>query len=920
MRQTPFYYLFVLQLLMAAPSAFAVDYDYEAARQRWQEAQRDADQAQAVVNSENARLATAQRELDRAVAEEQALTNQLVALRHSIRRVDDQIASKESSRRQLLNERENLQIQVANLTTEIQRFDDAIAALGNEIRAFDQEINRLTREINRLSNQDPEHPDLPGLRRELDNVNREQARMVNEQRNLQNQRNNRINQRQNHYNRIASINSSINSLDYDIERLYADRRDLVADEQDTELSLFRARDVVANKRSQRDRVQLDVDRAVSAYQYANNRALDAKRYYEEVLANYNAAMDSAVALGTGNARRDSGREADERALSVATSDGQASAQSRGTEEGTREAKVISDVQGYNHGLTNGASDNQLRQPYNTGVAAGKAHAQSKAQAENFPLGYNAEMNGRLAQSPSQAVTYDITDDISDQPGDAGAVLLDPKAKSVGSVREPSFVAKQEPAFSPPTAQPGSPSVPSPDRRYYRVECGIQPLPVFDQACRNAYDRTYNNDFSSLYRSSYIRTFRSAFNASVTAPYTAARQVRFQDIYNTAAANGAKDKGILDGFAGEIATARIAAEQNGRRAFVAYLGTGFLPILRTVEVVESYDDDNLSPGEQFKLKIVIDNYGLKSSPLEKLRLNVTSATGGSFAVSVRQLPSLAADTTTTLEGVLKGLAGNSAGALNLDASIELEQSDGSFLTLDEATFSRGIRLPLELTSIQFPQPLSVDTEGAATFVFRNNTSRTIGATEVALSTNQEIVTLASAQIDLPEIQPGETVSLPVNLTATAMAGGNQLHDFGIVTGEVAGSASLTFNKPVIVPVRRNANLDLCLPSCTTPYQVPLRVRAGGSLILPAQFTFLSNQRQQGPFEVGKLQTSDTRIGATNGSTLRAQLGSWSPSSSPYRTNFGYTFPTALKGQTHWVALYIKEASRNIHVVKVPVIVE
>jgi predicted nucleic acid-binding Zn-ribbon protein len=920
MRHLKFYLLVAVQLLITAQVATAVDYDYETARARWQAAQREADDAQYVVDSETARLASAQRDLDQAAYQEQVLTNQLQSLRASIRRIDDQIADQQSSRRQLLNERENLQIRVSNLTTEIQDLDNAISALGNEIRSFDREIDRLTREINRLAGQDPDHPDLPNLRRELDSTQREQNRLVNEQQNMQNQRNNRINQRQGHYSRITAINATISSIDRYVDSLQADRRRLVADEQDTEISLNQARYAVADARAYRDRVQLDVDRAVATYQAANNRAQSAKRYYDEVLANYNAAMDSAVALGTGNARRDSGREAGERSQPVATSDGQASAQTRGTEQGAREAKLISEVQGYNHGLANGASDSQLRQPYSDGLVAGKAHAASKAQAENFPQGYNAEMNGRLARSPSMAATIDITDSISQQPGDAGAALLDPRAMPIGNVSDPSYTAKQEPAFAPPTAQPGSPSVPAPDRRYYRVECGIQPLPVFDQACRSAYDRTYNNDFAALYRSAYIQTYRTAFGAAVTAPYTAARQVRSQDIYNIAAAAGAKDRGILNGFSGEIANARRVAEQNGRLAFVNYLGTGFLPILRSIAVVENYDDGNLSPGEQFKLKIVIDNYGLKSSPLKKVRLNITSAAGGTFAVAVRELPALAADTTTTLEGVLTGSIGGSTGQLNLNATLELEQSDGSWLTLDEATFSDGIRLPLELTAVRFPQALPVGTPGSAQFVFRNNTNRAIESTDVVVSTNQEVVALSDGQLNLPEIAVGESVELPVALTATALAGGNQLHDFAVNTGSIAGTTNLTFKKPVVIPLSRNANLDLCLPACTTPYQVPLRVRAGGSLLLPAQFTFLSTQRQQGPFEMGKLQTSDSRIGATNGSTLRASLGSWSPGSSPYRATFGYTFPAVLKGQTHWVSLYIKEGSRQIHVVKVPVVVE
>jgi hypothetical protein len=910
----------MLGLLPLAGPSLAVDYDYETARARWEAAQKEADSAQSFLQSERNRLAPVQRELDNAVGQEQAYTNQLINIRNNLRNVENQIATKESSRRNYVNQKEQVAIRIANLTSEIGQLDDAIVGKAAEIRELDRQINVLTRRINQLEGQDPNHPELPGLRSELDGVNREQSRLVDQKQQMQNQRDTRIYNRQEQYDRRTRLDADIATLDRELDQLGWDRRNLNASEQDTSLALNRARDAVAEARSRRDRVQLDVDRANASYQAANSRAADAERYYQEVLANYNRAMNAAVALGTGNGQRDSGREADERSLAVGTADGQESARIRGGEAGTADARLISDAQGYNYGRASGSTDAALSQSYSRGITDGKTIARNKAQAENFPAGYNSEMNERLARSPSGAVTVDISDEISDEPGDAGAALLDPKAKAIGSVREPGFNLKTEPPFAPPPAVANTPTVPNVDRRYYRVDCGAQPLPVFDQACRTAYDRGYNNDFPNIYRNAYARTFRNVYTQNVNGYYTAARQVRQQDVYNTAANQGAVHKGTLDGFAAELRNAQSEAEQNGRRAFTSYLTTGFLPILRTVSIDESFPDDNLSPGEIFKLKVVIDNYGLKSSKLEKLRLNIKQVTGGSFLVAVRKLPSLAADTTTTLEGVLKGAAGRQITSLALNAVLELEQSDGTYLAIDEANFNKGIRLPLELSSMTFPQALGIGVAGSSVLTFKNNTSRTIEATTVNMSANAEVVGLANPQFDLPDVEPGTTVNVTVGLTATARAGGNQLLDFKLTAAEVAGTRDLEFTKSTVLPISRNANLDLCLPSCTTPYQVPLRVRAGATLILPAQFTFLSTQRQQGPFEMGKLQVSDNRITGSNGSTLRASLGSWSPGSSPYRANFGYDFPLALKGQEHWVSLYIKEGNRNIHVVQVPVIVE
>ncbi len=910
----------VLGILPLASSSFAVDYDYEAARTRWESVQREADSALSFLESERRRLSPVQRELDNAVAQEQAYTNQLINIRNNLRNVDDQIATKQTSRRNFVNQKEQVADRIVNLTSEIQQLDDAIVGKNAEVRDTDRQINVLTRRINQLEGQDPNHPELPALRRELADVEREQNRLVGQVQQMQNQRDTRIFNRQVEYDKRTRLDADIATLDSELDQLSWDRRNLNAHEQDTSLALNRARDVVSDTRSRRDRIQLDVDRAASSYQLASNRAQEAERYYQEVLANYNRAMSSAVALGTSNGQRDSGREAEERSSTVATSDGQESARVRGAAAGSADARLISDAQGYNYGRASGASDAALSQSYNRGITDGKTAAQTKALAENFPAGYNSEMNERLALSPTAAVTVDITDQISDEPGDASAALLDPKAKAIGNVREPGFNLKTEPPFAPPAVVVNTPIVPAVDRRYYRVECGSQPLPVFDQACRTAYDRGYNNDFTSIYSNAYSRTFRTVYAQNVNGHYTAARQARLQDVYTAAANQGAVHKGTLDGYAGELSSARTQAEQNGRRAFVSYLGTGFLPILRAVSIDESFPDDNLSPGELFKLKIVIDNYGLKSSKLEKLRLNIKQVTGGTFAIAVRKLPSLNADTTTTLEGVLKGAAGRQITSLALNAVLELEQSDGTYLALDEANFSKGIRLPLELSSLAFPQALEIDVQGSSVLTFKNNTSRTIDATTVTMASNAAVVTIADPEFDLPSVEPGTSVSVAVGLKASARAGGNQLLEFKMKAAEVAGITDLEFSKSVVLPISRNANLDLCLPSCTTPYQVPLRVRAGGTLILPAQFTFLSTVRQQGPFEMGKLQVSDNRITASNGSTLRASLGSWSPGSSPYRANFGYVFPVALKGQEHWISMYIKEGTRNIHVVQVPVIVE
>ena len=409
----------VLGFLPLAPSSFAVDYDYEAARTRWEAAQREADTAQNFLQSERNRLAPVQRELDNAVAQEQAYTNQLVNIRNNLRNVENQIATKETSRRNFINQKEQVANRIENLTSEIRQLDDAIVAKNAEVRELDRQVNVLTRRINQLEGQDPNHPELPGLRRELEGVYREQSRLVDQAQQMQNQRDTRIYNRQVEYDRRTRLDNDIATLDSELDQLSWDRRNLIAHEQDTSLALNRARDVVADTRSRRDRVQLDVDRANATFQAANGRAQDAERYYQEVLANYNRAMNSAVALGTSNGQRDSGREAEERSLSVGTADGQESARIRGGEAGTADARLVSDAQGYNYGRASGSNDAALAQSYSRGITDGKAIAQNKAQAENFPAGYNSEMNALLVrlllQLPSTLLTRSLTNQATPVP-------------------------------------------------------------------------------------------------------------------------------------------------------------------------------------------------------------------------------------------------------------------------------------------------------------------------------------------------------------------------------------------------------------------------------------------------------------------------------------------------------------------------
>lgn len=965
------YIFFTLGLFLAAPDVFAVDYDFNAAKARWDQLQNEANRAQTQVDTERRRLAPVQQEYDNAVQEVNQLTTQLGNIRTSLRQTRDNLASTRTNLRTLTSRKDSIEDDIDDLEREITGLEQSEHGLAHAIQESEADLTRLERLIRDLQNQgsgpwtcnfvdrgteehrgghpataddksaassqaetaclavhgscelasctQPDSPELEALLRERDALNHTITEQRNQLQNIQNQLTSKRNSKRSLESDLDRVKRDITSTESSIDNYERDVRSLENDEQSVELSLTRARDHMADARSRRDRIQLDVDRAEHDYQLAVGRADDARRYYEQVLDNYNRAMTAAVNQGDVAARQHSGHEAAERSEAAGRSDGAQSAVVRGKDVGLLEARQISDAQGYTYGRNSGSSDGSLATQWNAGVQQGSSLARQKAQAENFPAGYNDTLNQRLAAPPSAAVTYDISDLVPQEPGDGGPVL-DPRIKPIGNVRNPAFTMKVEPPFVAPEPQVPSINAPAPDRRYYAPDCSGQPLPVFTEACRNAYERSYVGEFSPLYRREYGRVFTTVFRQDVPVHYRAARQTGMPAVYRAASEEGTTHAGILSGFASALPGAQNQEYANGQRAFDQYLAAGILPVLRSIAISEAYPDDNLSPGERFKVKIVIDNYGMKSSTLEKLRLRISEHTGATLSLVIRKLPSLPADTTVTLEGVLPGQALADVGNLVLTGVLELLDDQGQATELDQASFRTGIRLPLEITGITFPGPLPIAQDGAAILTVKNNTSLRIESINLNLAASPSVVTFNNPQIPLGAIEPGAVTTLPVTLKATARAGGNQLVSFQVNTGAVAGTSGLQFQKQIQVPIRRNGNLDLCLPSCTQPYSLPLKVRAGGVLSLPAQFTFLSTRREVGPFVLGKLAVSDTRITGANGSTLRADLGSWGPGNSIYKVNFLYTIPTALRGQQHWVSLYLKEGANNIHVVEVPFLVE
>lgn len=904
--------------LLASASAFAVDYDYERARRAWEDRDRQLDAADAELNRQEALLRPLQQRLDEAEDRVDTLTNQIRSLRDEQRDVEIELTNNRSSIDRLRTERESLLRNKSSAQADLRVAERELRDLNLDVERSLGLLAELDRRIQDLQNSDPDDPELPTLRRERDDLAGDIGRKQQNQAQLA--------------RRIGDLRSEIESIQANIDNVERnianfDQRNRELDTRlsnirfeisDKELSLSRARDAVAEARSQRDRQQSLVDQAQGARDVAFREERAAYNYYQQVLADYQSALNAAMARGRADALNHSEREASERGQPAGRTDGDRSGTDTGRQVGLVDSRGVSEAQGYNHGLSAGDSDASLAAAYARGRGDGASVAQAKARAEDFPRSYNLRLNEVFAAPPTAQESYDITNDLPTIPGSTGP-RQDPEAKAIGRVDPPQFGAKSEPVARVPEPTTPSVSVPATDRRYYAPSCLGQPLPVFTQACSDAYAQNYGSGYSDAYRRHYQSSYASAFRPAASSAYASARQTQHPTVYAQAADAGAHDLGVLNGFTSNIAAAQARAVADGRAAVEALRGQGFIPLLRSVALTQDVDDDNLSPGEAVKVEVVIDNYGMKNAAHEKLQLKITDLANVTFSIVLRKLPAIAADTRVRLTGVLSGAAAQAAGrSAGLKAVLEELQADGSAITLDEASFQAGIRLPLELTQVDFTAPLQVGVVASSVLTLKNNTNGSIAGLQLPLSLTGEGLTTTVTGIDVPTLGGGETAAVNVQVTPTEFASTSVPIDFKLTAGSIAGSAPLVLSKQVGVPVVRTGHLELCMPTCGSVVTLPIRVRAGTTFALPSQFRFTGTRRAS--YEFGKLAVSDPRITSGNNSTVRVGPGEWGPGSQPYGVNFSYVVPAALRGQTHWVSLYLKQGATRIQTLKVPIVVE
>jgi len=758
---------------------------------------------------------------------------------------------------QLKRQRDDLQRELNNTERDLQSAQNLLAAKENEVRDLDNKITQTERQI------------------------------VTKQSSLASLRDDK-----------ADLQTRITSL----ERTYRDRQN---DTRDAQTALQRHQGVL-------DSARFDWQREESEAQTAFN-------YLQQVIANYNAALNRVLAQADAAASQHSDREAGDRAPQAGTTHGKKDAQAIGDDRGSRDGQAREFARGYRDGRQNASTAPSLENSYRSGKAEGDRQADTKALAESFPKGYNDLLDHRLSQAPDQSTIVDITDQISDEPGENGQDI-DPRKKAIGNVPPPNFGMPQDPVYSVPVAGQPSFTAPAADFRYRSYPCSGLPLPEFEPRCRERYDATYASSFGSEYRGIYTQTYQTVFNADVVAHYDAALGRTYDVSLQTGRQSGAKEQGVLDGFASSLATAMSRQYAAGQQSARDLLASGHLIIVRQVSLTEESGDGLFSSGDRAKLQLVLDNYGSKASPRTKVRVRITGRTNAdTLTFEIRDLPALAGNTRTTLQGVVAAkISPAVAGAkVGLDGVVEFRRADGTYAELEKIAPAATIKFPLEIQALALSKKPRVDEEVSAKLKVVNNTGAELPETKVTLSSAPNIVAFPNTPAIVPALAPGASTEVDVKVKPGIWVGdGVPVNVLGTVA-DIGGLTEVVQQFPQMINIDRNASL-LLQDRLGNPAPSGIIDAVAGSIVqFKVKFNFLSPVRQPGPFVVRYTQSSDPAMRPANNSTISVNYGSWSPGTTTTPINFAFNVPPSLSGKEGWILIQLDDGGRAIHVLQVRV---
>ena len=968
-RTVPAGVLFAAAMLWG-PIVAAQDIDVAAAQARYAQARSTADQAKQIFDAEQSRANQLASALSQAQSRESDARNRLSQAYSVMTQIDNQIAADQTQIQSLQFQRQDYLRQRSDASSALSALQDRQRDFRNRVDNLQRDIQRLNDQINRLENgprrgeyeccyvdtgfeehrgghcstnqnrdaadaaakaaclsahptcdfnscEQPEPPELPGLRNQRDLA---QSNLNQAQNDLQ-QTTNDINSK---IRDIDNIDANISRAEQNIVGYQSDINVQNSRKSSQQNVVDRGEQEVWSCQGDTSNAQAAVNGEIPAlnsarvsWQNLEAQAQSAYNYLQQVLANYNAARDSVLAAADAAATQHGDHEANDRAPATAQTDGVASASRVGDQQGTSEGQARDQARGYQDGRQNAASS-ALSTPYQSGISAGQADAVAKAQAEDAPRGYNDALGQLLAAAPAQAATVDITTQTSSDPGGNGRDLS-PTNQPIGNVQAPAFQAPTAPAYSIPSAPNPTVSVPTVDYRYRNAPCTGLIRPEFEPLCRARYDATYGSRFATTYTTVYRASFRSTFSANVQASYDAALARTYSTDFQAGQQRGAKEQGILDGFAARLSAARTEQYAAGQHAVQTYLATGHMIVVRDVKLIEPSGDGLYTPGETATLQIVIDNYGGQATPLGKVRVRLTNKINAeTVSFDLRDLPALAPGTRTTLEGVVAVKIATAAPADKVELVGEIEVKDpgaATYQELEPLDVQGILHFPLEAQTLTLARKPQVDEEVPAKITFKNLTGATIPATQVAFAASPNVAQVTTSPVAVPELAAGASIDVDAKVKPGVWVSDNTWVNFVATAANVGGLTQTQQKFPQIITVDRHASLLLF---DRTGHAVPnstFDVTAGTTLSFQVKFNFTSTTAQPGPFVIRYANASDPAISPASGSTISTNLGGWSPGTSMGNLTFSFSVPASMRGQQGWVMIQLNEGTRYIHALQV-----
>lgn len=904
-----------LTLLISTPLR-AQDLDVPRARARYQQELNQANQARLILDREvavNSRLTANQNEAQQnartAQSQLEVARRQLLDIEQNIRSTESKITSLEFDRERATRQREDRSSEIPFLRRK--RDDHQL-----NVTRTDQQIviiERALSEIDETAN--PE--EAARLRAELTRARQERKTHERSLRLAQlalTQAENDVNQLD---SQITQIESNIVTNRNNLARFQSDRFPALSQLDQAERELSRAQDREQIAQNELDRHRPTLAAAQSDWERENREAQTAKRYLDEVIANYNAALQAVLARADEESSRHSQQEAQERAPEAARAQGQADAAKVGNAVGTSEGERRDFSRGYRTGRQTAATTPSLSEAYRDGIRRGQDAANMKAQQEDFPRGYNEALDNLLAKVPDNSLALDITDQISDEPGENGDDL-DARKKPINTLPQPDFAFPSEPEYKLPSPQPPSTTTPEPLFRYRNYPCSGLALAEFEPRCRDRYDANYRQVFSAAYGSSYVAVYTSTFNSNVKVHYDTALARTYTEKRNEGARSGAVDQGTLDGFSSSINEARARQYQLGRDAVQKIIATGHLVILRSAQLIEESGDGLFASGDRVKLRLVIDNYGLKSSPRGKFRLRIANkANAETLTFEARELPSLQANTRVTLDGVVaaKISAAPARSKISLEGILELKDSSGNYNEIDRDLADAEIRFPLELQSLNLSGRPRVNQEVSAQLKVTNNTKETITSSDLALTSSPAIVSFIGTPIKVPSLTAGASVDIPITLKPGVWVSDDIPVKILSTVSNLANQNPMTQVFPQLIKLDRNAVLSLKDATGKPVTDGILEATAGKILQFKVQLNFLASSHRPGPFAVRYTKSSHPEIRPANNSTTGVNYGRVGPGTVLTPISFAFNIPASLRGTDGYILIQLNDGSVATHALQI-----